>query len=350
MKSNPLPAFDGAYLERYRRGELSPAEAHALEKAALEDPFLADALEGFRLASLDTTADLSMLRSRLNDRMDANQAVVRQLPKTRFFSPFMRVAAMLFLLIGAGWFSYVFWIGPRESALANNKAAPPPAAEPRIIAESIPGQGPIPPTAPPPTPAKEPELVQNVSDQIIRPAQVPLETREMSTDKPEEDLIVKAEEPLASSETKQIEVVSANNTVKDLDKVNAEVAQKELDLATSRQATAMTLTAKEKSLKRSKMDIQRADKPEPVAGWAAYEDYLYGNGSRKSVAPTASNTVTRWEVLLSFEVDDKGRPTEIRVEESGGTYYDGAAKKLLVEGPDWKPGKPGSRGQLRVHF
>ncbi|MFM8912419.1 MAG: TonB family protein, partial [Flammeovirgaceae bacterium] len=33
-------------IERYKRGELTPAEMHALEKAALNDPFLADALEG----------------------------------------------------------------------------------------------------------------------------------------------------------------------------------------------------------------------------------------------------------------------------------------------------------------
>ena len=349
MNSNPLPAFDGAYLERYRRGELSPAEAHALEKAALGDPLLADALDGFRMANADTNPDLIALRSMLNERIEGNPGAVRRLPNTRLFSPLMRVAAMLLLLIGAGWFSYVYWIDPRESTLASNAPAPSPVSDQRTFSESSPTQPPT-PLALPPAPVQQPQSVQYRPDRTIRPVEVQLKTREMSSNKPQEDLIVKAEEPPASSETKQIEVVSADNTAKDLDKVNAEVAQKELDLATSRQATAMPLTAKEKSLKRSKMDIQRADKPEPVAGWAAYEDYLYGNGSRKSVAPTASNTVTRWEVLLSFEVDDKGRPTEIRLEESGGTYYDGAAKKLLVEGPDWKPGKPGSRGQLRVHF
>ena len=33
-------------IERYLRGEMSAAEMHALEKEALSDPFLADALEG----------------------------------------------------------------------------------------------------------------------------------------------------------------------------------------------------------------------------------------------------------------------------------------------------------------
>ena len=34
-------------IERYSKGELSPAEMHELERKALSDPFLADALEGY---------------------------------------------------------------------------------------------------------------------------------------------------------------------------------------------------------------------------------------------------------------------------------------------------------------
>lgn len=41
--------YTQAYLEQYWQGKLSPAEMHAIEKAALQDPFLADALEGYRL-------------------------------------------------------------------------------------------------------------------------------------------------------------------------------------------------------------------------------------------------------------------------------------------------------------
>ena len=33
-------------IERYLRGEMTAAEMHALEKEALADPFLADALDG----------------------------------------------------------------------------------------------------------------------------------------------------------------------------------------------------------------------------------------------------------------------------------------------------------------
>jgi TonB family protein len=40
-------------IERYLRGELSPSEMHALEKAALSDPFLAEALEGVEQTGAD---------------------------------------------------------------------------------------------------------------------------------------------------------------------------------------------------------------------------------------------------------------------------------------------------------
>jgi len=36
-----------ADIRRYYEGQMSPAERHALEAAALEDPFLADAVDGY---------------------------------------------------------------------------------------------------------------------------------------------------------------------------------------------------------------------------------------------------------------------------------------------------------------
>jgi TonB family protein len=57
-------------IKKYLRGELSPAEMHALEKKALNDPFLQDALEG--AVQLDSDAfdsDIKNLRSSLNERV-----------------------------------------------------------------------------------------------------------------------------------------------------------------------------------------------------------------------------------------------------------------------------------------
>ena len=55
-------------IHRYHSGLMSPAERNALEKAALEDPFLEEALEGYAHAA-DPTNDLTILRSRLDERV-----------------------------------------------------------------------------------------------------------------------------------------------------------------------------------------------------------------------------------------------------------------------------------------
>ena len=56
-------------IERYLRGEMTPAEMHALEKEALEDPFLSEALEGFQNASPETYLfDLRQLHQSVHQR------------------------------------------------------------------------------------------------------------------------------------------------------------------------------------------------------------------------------------------------------------------------------------------
>ncbi|RYG05741.1 MAG: hypothetical protein EOO02_02840, partial [Chitinophagaceae bacterium] len=45
--------FTQEEIRRYTRGEMTPGEMHAIEMAALEDPFLADALEGYEEAIIE---------------------------------------------------------------------------------------------------------------------------------------------------------------------------------------------------------------------------------------------------------------------------------------------------------
>jgi hypothetical protein len=57
-------------IDKYLKGQLTPAQMHALEKKALSDPFLADALEG--IGSLDPAelqSDLQQLQANLNKRI-----------------------------------------------------------------------------------------------------------------------------------------------------------------------------------------------------------------------------------------------------------------------------------------
>lgn len=64
------PRFTALDIERYHRGLMTGEERHALERAALEDPFLEEALEGYAsLAPGQAAGDLASLRERLAARV-----------------------------------------------------------------------------------------------------------------------------------------------------------------------------------------------------------------------------------------------------------------------------------------
>ena len=107
----PIKNFSGEDIRRYHAGELSPQERHALEKAALDDPFLADALEGYAY-TVTPDADLAELRQRLQQKREEEKVIP---PGRSAAQPFRwwRIAALFLLLVGAGW--AVVWFMQTEN-------------------------------------------------------------------------------------------------------------------------------------------------------------------------------------------------------------------------------------------
>lgn len=99
--------YSAADIARYHRGELSAAERHALEKAALDDPFLAGALEGYAVPGVQAEADMDLLRKKLAARIGDDKkekTPVVALPRPGF--QWWKVAAMIILVAGAGLLAY----------------------------------------------------------------------------------------------------------------------------------------------------------------------------------------------------------------------------------------------------
>ncbi|HEV3415104.1 MAG TPA: carboxypeptidase-like regulatory domain-containing protein [Puia sp.] len=93
----PYTASD---IEKYRKGELTAREMHDLERAALDDPFLADAIEGMTShPTADHQQDLYDLHERLNKRV----AESKRRRKIIFIQRRIVVAAALILLLGIGY-------------------------------------------------------------------------------------------------------------------------------------------------------------------------------------------------------------------------------------------------------
>lgn len=134
-------------IDKYLKGELTAAQMHALEKKALDDPFLADALEGVQsLSPEELRADLGNLQV----------AVARQVQKKNALWPWVgRIAAGLLLLAVST--IIIISISDRDGKNANdnlalnkeNKLAPvAPQEEEEILADSTPATEPASAQAP----------------------------------------------------------------------------------------------------------------------------------------------------------------------------------------------------------
>ena len=104
LGSNDKKHYTAQDIERYHTGKMSAAEMHSLEKEALDDPFLADALEGYKLTPTPA-ADAAYLQAKLAEKTTNRKAAVYAMERKRSF-PLLRIAALFILLAGTGWGIY----------------------------------------------------------------------------------------------------------------------------------------------------------------------------------------------------------------------------------------------------
>jgi len=98
------------YIIKYKKGELSPEQMHALEKKALADPFLGEALEGIENVSVEElTSDISAIEKNIFRKK-----------KTILFTP-LRIAAGVLLVTASVFIVYQFIPKTETIALKNRK-------------------------------------------------------------------------------------------------------------------------------------------------------------------------------------------------------------------------------------
>jgi len=113
-QENNIQQYSAADIERYHRGLLSAKEMHAMEKAALDDPFLADAIEGYAAVDTSPYTDIQELQTRLHKRVQQPE-VVPLIPKNSSSIPWLRIAAMIILLAGAAFLTYQIGFKEKEN-------------------------------------------------------------------------------------------------------------------------------------------------------------------------------------------------------------------------------------------
>ncbi|MFB9842018.1 carboxypeptidase-like regulatory domain-containing protein [Mucilaginibacter ginsenosidivorans] len=125
---------DISQIRKYLDGQLDARAMHQLERGALDDPFLADALEGYEAAGRDQKNNMAELEQRLQDRTDK---------KVRPMWIPLWAAASVLIIIGVG-----IWLATKDEPAKKNviaeaikpkkeekqavRAAPAPATSPYI--------------------------------------------------------------------------------------------------------------------------------------------------------------------------------------------------------------------------
>lgn len=109
-----IKTFTALDIEKYQQGLLSSKERHDLEKAALDDPFLADALEGYQDTPVNISADLTELKNRLAEKTEEKKVIPLQNKEGKRAFPWLRAAAMIVAVAGAGLLVYQFAFNKKE--------------------------------------------------------------------------------------------------------------------------------------------------------------------------------------------------------------------------------------------
>ncbi|HEU4903786.1 MAG TPA: energy transducer TonB [Flavisolibacter sp.] len=341
-------------VERYHRGGMSAAEMHLLENAALDDPALADMLEGYALASTPS-ADLQKLHKRLQQRIKEEKKGGGVI----FGQPWLRIAA-LFVLIAGGVWLVVQTLSSNSNSLAKNDESD----SATILTNKTlrqPDSGPaVVQVAPSPLSADSPE---RINDAVAVETKTP-KAAKAGRNKPAAAPLKPNDNVTASNETgsaaSSISLMKADEKSKDSTTVAGTVAGRSPAPA----ARSMNDTIRDINivLKRNNLPVDEVvisktkqqasrrqaavviDTLEPEQGWSTFDDYIAENLHAPEELKTKSSSTGIVE--LSFRVDKEGNPTNITVTQSLCEKCDAEAIRLLKEGPKWK----GKKGKVKIRF
>jgi TonB family protein len=396
MMSSRNNGYTASDIERYHSGKMLPEERHALEKAALDDPFLADALEGYTFTST-ASDDLAKLRARLNEKSDRKK-VVPIFQKYRWIS----AAAIVLIIAGVGWL--VYSVSQKENKTFTALKREQPAKDsnntvtssPNLLPDSAVDKKPV---IVQPVAKNQPKLLNKKNDQTnsrplalhakkqignskdsevaadnqneavaktmdVSPAQsqVPGSTAKISNVQNGGYLKINKAASIeprfnnASNEVAnrqsfykkadtnnnpsgKVAGIAPNDTIKNLN-----IVLKPLPTDSLQTVVIIGYGTQKKSSARYPQVI--IDTLEPAEGYVHFDDYVASN---LKMPEELKNKPVEGEVQLSFDVDEEGQPTNITVVKSLCPKCDEEAIRLLKEGPKWKQ-KKNKKGKLTIKF
>ena len=400
MKEKNDINFEAKDFERYYSGVMTGKEMYDLEKAALADPFLQEALDGYQHTD-KAVSDVVSLQEKLNSRLtEKKEAKIVLWNKNNF----LKAAILIAFLAGS---AYVLLKQNNNRVEKSNLASTNPAEIKEALVDSnlLASKNELPvqdaaPTASAPTPVidlKKNKVEAKISDKKNQ-AKANKSNATAMLEQSSQDEIVVAAAPVLRAENKddsylikgkvvneQGEPIPFASIVTNKEQINTDISgnysayikdsslygnvvasgyqpqQKKLSPNLSQTITLGTAIAKAETVaesekafatKKSEEKIRENNSAKaqstiinnilnPKDGWPKYEQYL-----KDSVRYQSEK---RAVVQISFTVNELGRPQEIKIIDGICLPCNNEAIRLLKEGPDWKPLLKG-KGLLKVQF
>ncbi|GHT59158.1 hypothetical protein AGMMS50239_05140 [Bacteroidia bacterium] len=262
-------------LIRYIQGIRKGTEINRLERKAMEDPFLAEAMEGYDKIREEHEVRVKRMQNKVSAQTRSSNSALHH----------WSIAATILLIIGIAGGGYFLW----------NQFSEP---ETLLVAESI--------SKPLDTMALENLEEQATTDSLS--AEYEPQDYSYAYDKQIETTMIQAEKPANEQEIKALQVLN----LKEDSPVNVDLAEKKI------------------------LIVDTISIPQPVTGFKAYNEYLKAHLIRPTDEECKNATGV---VTLTFSIDKNGRPYNIHIAKSLCPLADWEAMRLVKEGSDWTTGE-----------
>lgn len=365
----------------YIRGQRKGKEAHRLEKEAMKDPFLADAMDGYQIVEGNHEEKLNNLRKQIRNRTY----------KKRNYAMAWSVAASLLIGISiSGYFLFqkdtltekqytedkvtdilfeeelipiepeqpdvMAKVSPKDTAKKSSsglvsenrksKQITPLAASPALQEESL-----IAPIAEEEVEEEADLLTDDISStKVISRSTISKEIKGKVTDKngeplPGASVIIKDSNIGTVADTDgNFTLRTTRNEKLHIDYIGYEPVTLPVDTGKN-----MLIAMNENHQTLDEVVVtkytKRNSSPEPVIGKKEYKKYLENH----LIRPTDSEcTNVRGKVIITFLINENGRPYDFIIKKSLCPSADKEAIRLIKEGPDWTHGS--IRATVTVKF
>jgi hypothetical protein len=333
-------------IQRYLQHKMDAKEMYAFEGAMMDDPFLADAIEGYRKSNEALVAShLTEIEKQLTGDKQKAKVVALQAQATGWW----KIAAIILLIVTGAAISYSLLntSGVDDSStgqIAQKESQEIPAAKDSIK--------PVDNVMPLQKTLSAKELLaykKNTSPFIHREPEILPPT--VQTIQAEKDSTIVAmeeheEKAMLSARPEGAQKDEANVVARKYLSVNAPPKEREGRVVETTAAVRSEAMQRDVAGSISKQEKGQSS-GEPEGGWNNFNDYV----KREILSfKDSTNVASNKTITLEFLINEEGRPTDIQVKEGADKAHADKAIQILKNGPRWIRNKEQKTVKITIGF